>query len=407
MMFTAPFALGGYGTLVIAVFVLLVGRFLTANISFLKKYHIPEAVAGGFLFAIVIWLTYSLLGLQFTFDDNLRVSFMLAFFATVGLAADFSLLKKGGKSLVLFLIVTSVMIALQNTIGTGLAFLLGESPFIGLIAGSVTLTGGHGTGAAWGDTFANEYNIIAAKELAIACATFGLVAGGLLGGPVAKHLMKKVTPPGAEHNADDLPHGFELPDQPRKMNAESAIQTTAMIAVCLWLGTTVDEIVKNSQLFTSVTVPTFVWVLLTGVILRNVMQYIFKYKISSESIDVLGNASLALFLAIALVSLKLWQLASMAIPVLIILSVQVAVMATYAIYITFPAMGKDYDAVVMSAAHCGFGLGATPTAVANMQTVTQHFGPSHKAFLVVPMVAGFFIDLSNASILQFFVSMLS
>ncbi|WP_109083200.1 sodium/glutamate symporter [Aggregatibacter kilianii] len=389
-----------YETLALAGFVLFLGYFLVKRIAFLKNYNIPEPVVGGFLVAILLTILYRGWGVSFTFDTNLQSTMMLVFFSSIGLSANFARLIKGGKPLIIFVIAAAILIALQNILGISGSMLLGIDPAYGLIAGSVTLTGGHGTGAAWAETLTNEFHIEGALELAMACATFGLVSGGILGGPVARYLLKKMGRGESPENdeVDDVQEAFEHPTYQRKINTRSLIETITMMACCLLIGQFLDAQTKG----TVIALPTFVWCLFTGVIIRNTLTHLFKFNVADSAIDVLGNVGLSLFLAVALMSLKLWQLADLALPVMVILAVQVALMAAFAIYVTYRMMGSDYDAVVLSAGHCGFGLGATPTAVANMQAITSRFGPSHKAFLIVPMVGAFFIDLVNAALLKVF-----
>ena len=389
-----------YETLALAGFVLLLGYFLVKRISLLKNYNIPEPVVGGFLVAIILTMLYQGWGISFTFDTNLQTSMMLVFFSSIGLSANFARLIKGGNPLIIFVVAAGILIALQNTVGVAGSLLLGIDPAYGLIAGSVTLTGGHGTGAAWAKTFTETFGLQGATELAMACATFGLVSGGIIGGPVARHLLKKMHRDESPENEDnsDIQEAFEHPTFQRKINTRSLIETITMLACCLLIGQFLDAQTKG----TALALPTFVWCLFTGVIIRNTLTHIFKFNVADSAVDVLGNVGLSLFLAIALMSLKLWQLAGLALPVMVILAVQVVLMAAFAIYVTYRMMGKDYDAVVLSAGHCGFGLGATPTAVANMQAITSRFGPSHKAFLIVPMVGAFFIDLVNAAVLKGF-----
>ena len=242
--------------------------------------------------------------------------------------------------------------------------------------------------------------------MGIAAATFGLVFGGLIGGPVARRLINKQGRPKIDraaaqedNSADDV---FENHDKVRLITADSAVETLAMFAACLAFAEIVDG--YDAQYF--IDLPKFVWCLFAGVVLRNILTIGFKMNMFDRAVDVFGNASLSLFLAIALLDLKLWQLAGMAGPMAIILAVQTVVMILYATFVTYVVMGRDYDAAVLSAGHCGFGLGATPTAVANMQSITQSFGPSHKAFLIVPMVGAFFVDIINALILSGFVEFL-
>lgn len=389
-----------YQTVALACLVLLLGYFLVKRVRFLNQFNIPEPVVGGFIVAVILTVVHQTWGLSFSFDTNLQTTMMLVFFSSIGLSANFARLAKGGKPLIIFLGAALGLIMLQNTVGIFSSIALGLDPAYGLIAGSVTLTGGHGTGAAWAETLTNRFGIHGALELAMACATFGLVFGGILGGPVASFLLKRAHKETVQEdeNIDDVQEAFEKPVYRRKINTRSIIETITMMSICLFAGQYLDALTKG----TAIQLPTFVWCLFTGTVIRNALAHIFKFKVADEAIDVLGTVGLSLFLAIALMSLKLWELAGLAIPVLIVLLIQVVVMALYAIIVTYRLMGKDYDAIVLSAGHCGFGLGATPTAVANMQAVTSHFGPSHKAFLIVPMVGAFFIDLLNNVSLKIF-----
>ena len=404
-----PIILNGYHTLIAATLVLLLGRLLVKKIKFLQDFNIPEAVAGGLIAAAIIFALYQWFGLSFQFEKSLQSAFMLVFFASVGLSADFSRLKQGGFPLVIFLAVVAVLIIVQNVVGIGLASVLGLDPKIGLITGSITLTGGHGTGAAWAKVFTDKYGLQGATEIAMASATFGLVAGGLIGGPVARRLVnnlkrgKKAASVKKADTSDSQYDGetFEEKDHMRFITASSTIETMALFAACLAFSS-----IMAAQ-FSDLGLPQFVWALGFGVILRNVLTKVFKFDMFDRAIDVFGNASLSLFLAMALMSIKLWELAGLAGPMLIILVVQTIVMILYGYFVTFRIMGKDYDAAILTAGHCGFGLGATPTAVANMQSVTQTFGPSHKAFLIVPLVGAFFVDIINLFMITWFINMLS
>ncbi len=403
--------INGYYTLIIATIVLLFGRYLVRKYRFLQDFNIPEPVAGGLVAAVIIYALYLFNHVSFAFDKSLREAFMLVFFSSIGLSADFSRLKAGGFPLVIFTIVVGVFIAVQNAVGVGLAVALDQNPLLGLVAGSITMTGGHGTAAGWGPDL-EKIGLANATDIGIACATFGLVAGGLIGGPVARRLINKMQrkpletiDDGGNDTGEDTNDMFEKPERKRLITASSAIDTLAMFAACLAFAEIMDGIDKVyfKPVLAILDLPKFVWALAFGVILRNVLTNIFRFNMFDRAIDVFGNASLSLFLAMALLDLKLWQLTSLALPVTIILLVQVVVMALYATFVTYTLMGRDYDAAVLAAGHCGFGLGATPTAVANMQSVTERFGPSHKAFLIVPMVGAFLVDLINAGLLQTFV----
>lgn len=398
-----------YYTLIAATLVLLLGKFLVKKIRILQDFNIPEPVAGGLIAALVLFVLHQIYGVSFKFEKPLQDAFMLIFFTSIGLSADFSRLKAGGFPLVIFTLVVGVFIIIQNAVGVGLASVLGLDPLIGLMTGSVTLTGGHGTAGAWGPTFEKEYGVVGATTLGMAAATFGLVAGGLIGGPVARRLINRqgrkpldagsIADTAQDSNNDDI---FEKAHRQRLITADNAIETLAMFAACLAFAEIVDAHDKGAWY----DLPKFVWSLFFGVILRNILTSAFKVKMFDRAIDVFGNASLSLFLAMALLNLKLWELTGLAGPVTIILAVQTIVMILYATFVTYVVMGRDYDSAVLAAGHCGFGLGATPTAVANMQSVTQTFGSSHKAFLIVPMVGAFFVDIVNALILSGFLNFL-
>jgi ESS family glutamate:Na+ symporter len=390
-----------YSTLVAASLVLLLGRWLVARIGFLRAYSIPEPVAGGLLVAALLLALRMLAEVEIRFDTSLQAPLMLAFFATIGLNADFASLKKGGRVLAIFLLVVTALLVVQNAMGIALATALGLDPLMGLLAGSVTLSGGHGTGAAWGAVFSEKYGVASASELAIASATFGLVLGGLIGGPVAQLLIRRVQAPGVEQAQPCLPKGFERPDQVRMITAFSFIETLALLAISLQVGTFLSGFIQG----TAFELPTFVCVLFVGVVLRNSLSALGLQQVLEREVSLLGNVSLSLFLAIALMSLKLWDLKALALPIVILLVAQALLMALFAIFVTFRVMGSHYDAAVLAAGHCGFGLGATPTAIANMQAVTQRFGPSQIAFLVVPMVGAFFIDITNAVVIKLYLAL--
>jgi len=390
-----------YGTLVAASLVLLLGRGLVTRVGFLRSYNIPEPVAGGLVVAVLL-LILRTCDIEVRFDTSLQTPLMLAFFATIGLSADLASLKKGGRVVGVFLLAVIGLLVVQNAMGIGLATLLGLDPLMGLLTGSITLAGGHGTGAAWGAVFSEKYGLASASELALASATFGLVLGGLIGGPVARLLIKRVQVPGCSaQQSPRLPKGFEQPNKERSITPFSFVETLALIAVSLLAGNLLNGLLQG----TAFELPTFVCVLFVGVVLRNSLSALGLYQVFEREVSVLGNVSLSLFLAIALMSLKLWDLAALALPIFIILAVQALVMALFAIFVTFRVMGSNYDAAVLAAGHCGFGLGATPTAIANMQAVTQRYGPSQIAFLVVPMVGAFFIDIVNVIVIKLYLAL--
>ncbi|RZG87557.1 sodium/glutamate symporter [Acinetobacter sp. WCHAc060033] len=397
------FEIDAFGTIVIAVFVLFIGRFLVQNIPFLRNYNIPEPVVGGLIAALCSYLAYKFLNISATFNADIQKALMLMFFTSIGLSASFIKLKEGGKSLVIFLFCVAGFVLVQNAVGMSLAKVLGLDPLIGLIVGSITLTGGHGTAGAWGTILENEHGIHGAVVLGMASATFGLIIGGVIGGPVAKFLIKrhKLATEIGDVDHDDTPAAegsaaFEYPHKTRLITSSNAITTLGMFSLCIFIANWMTTVSKG-QWFE---LPTFVWALACGVLLRNFLEHVVKVKIFDRAIDVFGNAALSLYLAMALLSLQLWLLADLAGPLVIILLLQMVTLALYTSIVTFKVMGSNYDAAVLAAGHCGFGMGATPTAIANIQAVTNTYGPSHKAFLIIPLCGAFFIDIINAVVIQ-------
>jgi glutamate:Na+ symporter, ESS family len=385
-------------TLVAASLVLLLGRWIIRRVPVLQRYTIPEPVVGGLVVALLVFVLRTTANIEVRFDTAQQTPLMLAFFATIGLSANLASLKSGGRSLAIFLAVVVGQLVMQDALGLALAKVLGLDPLIGLLGGSITLSGGHGTGAAWSRVFAERHGLESATEIAIACATFGLILGGLVGGPVARLLISRHQLTGNAAPLTDDASGFEQPKAVRLITPDAFIETLALVAICITAGSVLGEWLNGTRF----ELPAFVCVLFVGVILRNLLSFLGWYQVFERAAELLGNVSLALFLAMALMSLRLWEMAALALPVLVILAVQALAIAVYAIFVTFPVMGRNYDAAVLAAGHCGFGLGATPTAIANMQAITARFGPSHLAFLVVPMVGAFFIDIANAIVIKLF-----
>ena len=398
----SPLRLDVTQTFVAASLVLLAGRLLVARVAPLRTFSIPEPVAGGVAAALLLLAIDLGAGVSVGFDTAMQGPFMLAFFATIGLGADLRSLAAGGRTLVRFLAAVLAFLVAQNLVGVGMARLLGLDPRVGLLAGSIALSGGHGTAAAWGATFARE-GVASAIEIGVASATFGLVLGGVTGGPVAGWLLRHRNPaPGVDAGSEAPPVGFEQPAAVRLITSNALLEILALIAVCVWLGKLAAGALSGSVL----ELPVFVPVLLVGVVLRNGLAWITGYEPFDRAVSVVGNASLALFLAMALMTLRLRELAHLALPVLAVLAVQTALVAAWVVRITYPVMGRTYDAVVLGAGQCGFGLGGTPTAIANMQAITGRFGPSRMAFVIVPLVGAFFLDIANALVIKVFLSVL-
>jgi ESS family glutamate:Na+ symporter len=388
-------------TLVISILVLLVGRLIIGRVEFLRTYSIPEPVVGGLIVALLLTAARVLMDTRVVFDMALQTPMQLAFFSTVGLSADARMLMVGGRKLVVFVIVVTVFLVVQNAVGVAAAIGLDLNPLLGLMAGSITLTGGHGTGAAWAKVFGEVNNIQGAMEVAMACATFGLILGGVVAGPVAHFLITRYKLRGEADTAEIAAPGEIGPDERRPLSPESLIETVLLIMVCLALGGLLAAFVK----IPGITLPTFVWCLFVGIILRNLFSLTGIYKVDADTIELLGTVSLSLFLAMALMALRLWELVSLALPILIILVLQAVAMILFAVLVTFTVMGRNYDAAVLAAGHIGFALGATSTAIANMQAITNRYGHSRLAFLLVPVTGAFLVDITNALLLQGFLTL--
>jgi ESS family glutamate:Na+ symporter len=385
-------------TFAVAGLVLVVGRLLIERIAFLRRYAIPEPVVGGLLAALALALLHAL-NVRIAFDTSLQPGLMLAFFATIGLSADARMLLKGGYALLLFTLCVIGMLVMENVIGIGAAKAMGVDPLIGLIAGSVTMAGGHGTGAAWGQRFVDIFGVTEAPAVGLAAATFGLVMGGVIGGPVAMRLIRRLeargSPLGASAGA--LPH--DAAEAATPFTAERLTVTIVLIATSVAGGTALVQWTENPVF----TLPAFVWTLFVGAVLRNLLALARIHEIDGQALSFAGVVALSLFLAMALMSLRLWELASLAVPMFVILALQALGVALYTTYVTFRVMGSDYEAAVLVAGQCGFGLGATPTAIANLQAICARHGAAPRAFILVPVVGAFLIDLANAIVISGFV----
>jgi glutamate:Na+ symporter, ESS family len=380
-------------TLAVACAVLLVGAALKRRISFLRTYSIPDPVTGGLVAAVLMTLMRGM-GVEIRLDPSLQQPLMLMFFATVGLGADLALLVRGGRLLLMLMVSVVGLLVLQNAVGVGLALALGQHPSIGLLAGSISMSGGHGTGAAYGARFAQQFGLNGTTELALAAATFGLILGGLIGGPLAERLIRRhrLEGPKAAHVAAAATAATVYP------SPAAMIPPLMLGALCIAAGIELDRAFQDLPL----TLPSFVWALFSGVVLRNGLAATGIYQLHEPALERIGGLALSLFLALALASLRLWEVAGLALPLLVIVLAQLVVTGAYASYASFRLLGSNYDAAVMVVAQCGFGLGATPTAIANMQAVTAQHGPSPAAFLLVPVVGAFLIDLANALVINGF-----
>jgi ESS family glutamate:Na+ symporter len=389
-------ALDTVQTLLAACLLLAAGAALNRYIPVLARYNIPEPITGGILFALLT-LGLAAADTTITFDPTLRGPFLLAFFATIGLGADLTLLKQGGPRLVRFLIIAAPFVAMQNALGIAVSSGLDLHPLMGLIGGSLTLVGGAGTGAAYAQRFAEVNNIRSVMEITMASATFGLVIGGIIGGPVSQYLIRTYKLAVPSHVGPDE----TAPSETAVASASDLLWTIGLITTCLVAGRAIAQVVDLGP----VTLPDFLWCLFAGIFLRNVGPRLGLVKINQPMIDAAGTVLLSLFLAMTMMALRLWELAGLAGPLAILLLAQTALMVVYAVYVSFRGMGRTYESAVIAGGLCGFAMGATATAIANMQAVTRRYGPAPEAFLIVPLTGAFFIDLVNAIILTGYLSL--
>ena len=378
-----------------AIILLLLGRWIKRRVNFFEKFFIPAPVIGGTLFSIILLIGHQTETFTFTFNDDIKNLLMIAFFTTVGFSASLKILKKGGIGVALFLLAAVILVILQDIIGPVLAKALGINPLLGLAAGSIPLTGGHGTSGAFGP-YLEDLGATGATVVAVASATYGLIAGCLIGGPIARRLMIKnnLKPTESKEGVDN-----SLLGSTTEVTEESLFSAVVYVGIAMGIGALINNMLAKA----GIKFPVYLMGMVVAAIIRNILDFNQKQLPFSE-IGIVGNISLSLFLSMALMSMKLWQLIDLAVPLIVILLAQTVLMAFFAYFITFNIMGRDYDAAVMSTGHCGFGLGATPNAMANMETFTKANGQSVKAFFIIPIVGSLFIDFINAIIIKGFAS---
>ena len=387
----------------IACGVLLLGRFLVSKIELLRRYCIPEPVVGGVIFALVHLVLRSMGILEITFDATIQTIFMNIFFCSVGFAAAFRLLKKGGKLVLIFLVLAISMVVVQNLTGAGLATVFGLDPRFGLATASIPMVGGHGTSAAFGPVL-EKAGVVGAEAVAIASATFGLVAGCLIGGPIASSVIKKHSLKPTE-TATGSAEGEE--ETAGKIDSTRFLNAMMFLLIALGIGTIIGKYLSKIVIFgQQLSFPGYIGAMLAAAVIRNIFDIKGK-DVPMEEINTIGSYSLSIFLGLAMMGLKLWQLAELALPMIVMLAAQTVLMFVVARFVCFNILGRSYDAAVITAGFCGFGMGATPNAMANMQAVTKKNGPSPTAFLVVPLVGSLFIDLFNSTIITLFISFLA
>ncbi|MDQ3755362.1 MAG: sodium/glutamate symporter [Acidobacteriota bacterium] len=410
-------------TLALAALFLFIGMGVQRRVGWLGRASIPAAAIGGLLFALLVLALRSSGTLGVALETSLRAPLQTAFFTTIGLSATLSLLRGGGWRMIFFWMIASLTAVVQNVAGIGIAHLVGAPAALGIICGALTLTGGPATGLAFTEQF-QQKGIVGAAELIIASATFGIFISSLVGNPVATTLIRRfrlvgksreaeVQPPGAaefwaigatgriEQPEDEVSDDDGRAHEVESLTAGVLLRHLLLILLVMGVGALLSLGITRLHL----TLPGYVGAMIVAALVRNFDDRLRWFQINPRAVEVLGTIALALFLVIALMDLKLWQLAGLAVPMLLILAAQVVLMILYAVLVTFVLMGRYYEAAVMTSGHIGFGLGITPNAVANMEALTARFGPAPRSFLIVPIVGAFFIDFTNVVIITFFLNL--
>lgn len=390
--------------------VLIIGSFIKERVNIFKKYCIPAPVVGGFSFAIISFLLRKSNLLYINFDTTLQNILMTAFFTTVGFTASISILKKGGSKVLKFLVVAVLLVLTQNVVGVLSAKAIGVNSLLGLIAGSVSMTGGHGASGAFGPVIESS-GLNGALSISMACATFGLVSGSIIGGPLGKRLIEKYNLSSDECESDRNNNILELSLEgdgtclgitKGELSEIKLTNSVIQIVVAMGVGTIISSIFSLLK----ITIPEYIGAMVIAAIMRNFSDIKGIWETSEKELSTIGSICLSLFLSMAMCSLKLWELIDLAIPIIILLGVQTIVMILFAYFITFKVMGKDYTAAILAAGHCGFGMGATPNGIANMESITSKYGPSTNAFFILPLVGALFIEFFNSATITTFINLL-
>ncbi len=376
-------------TTAMAAVLLILGYFIKSKVNFLEKYCIPAPVVGGFLFMLITWIGHTTGAFSFTFNTTLQSFFMLAFFTTVGLGASMAILKKGGMLLIIYWLVAGFVSIIQNAIGIGVSTITGLEPAYGLLSSAITMVGGHGAGAAYGLTF-EGMGYPAGQLVGAAAATFGLISSVMVGGPVARRLIEKYDL--KPDHSEDLDTSIEDINAAtgQKLTGLDIMKNVTAILVCMALGTIVSGWIGK---LIDMSFPTYVGAMFVAVILRNINEKAHWYKFDYPLVEGIGDVTLGLYLSIAMMTLKMWELAGLAGPMLIVLLCQVIFLVLFSYFVVFRILGKNYDAAVMCAGLLGHGLGATPTAIVNLTAVNDRYGMSRKAMMIVPIVGAFLVDI--------------
>ena len=397
-----------------AIIVYYIGKFLRQKISFFQKFCVPAPVIGGFLFAIIRFLLQVGGIATFEFDQALQNPFMMVFFTAIGVGADLETLKKGGKGFLIFWLISAILVLGQNTIGLVLAKVLSENPLLGLVCGSVTMIGGHGSAGAWGGTFA-KLGLENGKTFALAAATFGVIMGSLIGGPIGSTLIRKHNLSGDKSDVSNLDDVLEHLEENNAgegyervvpLQAGDFIKVLGLIFVSVGLGAILQEFIRThvSIMGKELNLPAYVTSMIIAGIFVNTIGKKGPLMVNQRANSICGDVGLNVFLVMALIDINLLDLKDVAGHMLIILFAQTLFMAFFAYFVTYWAMGKNYDAAVLSGGICGFGMGATYNALANMDSITERFGPSPKAYFILPMVGAFAIDITNSIFITIFLN---
>lgn len=389
----------------LAIIMLYIGNAIRNKVTILKKWSIPGPVVGGLLFSILTMVLYMNNVVTFEFDTTLQTLFMNLFFAATGFEASIPFIRKSGKNVIIFVVLAALLAFLQNVVAVVLGPIVGIEPSLALMTGSIPMTGGHGNAAAFGPV-AEAAGVTGAVSVSIAAATFGLVAGSLIGGPIANYLIRKdnllenYDPNAGDDSIDGLAdEGQEIIEL-----ENSRISTSLfLLFIAIGIGAFLQDL--NTRFFPSVSIPIHVWGMVGGLIIRNVYDLFLVKRgavLPNAEVEMMGNAFLSMFVSSAVMTMKLWQLIDLAIPLIVLLLAQVLLIIPFVIFLTYRVTGKNYDAALISAGHVGFGMGAVPVAMANMQAVSDKYYYSKAAFFVVPIVGGLFSNFTNAAIITLF-----
>lgn len=391
-------------TLILAILVLFLGRWLNRHVAALREWNIPEPVTGGVVASVAFGILYLVAGSQVSFTLDWRDGLLIVFFTTIGLSADIRMLAAGGSMLAILTVVAVANLWIQNGVGIGIADLFGANPATGLLAGSIGLSGGHGTAIAWAPVLQSTFDLPNALEIGTAAATFGLVAGGVFGGPLGHYLIRRHRLVPLEAGPTSV--GFTYAEEPRlKLDVDGMLQTLLVIAIAIGLGTQLNRLVAGWGL----KLPEFVTALFAGIALANIVPRLFPrlpWPTGTPPLALVADVALGLFLSMSLMSLQLWTLLHVAGPLFAILIVQIVVCGLLMAWVVFRLLGKDYDAAISTSGYFGLALGATPTAIAVMTAITKAHGASPRSFVVVPLVGAFFVDIANAITIQTIIRLL-